>query len=37
MDYEYIEAGLFFLMYISILCIWWRIWVERGEFDVPMI
>lgn len=30
---DFWAAGLFFLMYVSILCIWWYQAVERGEFD----
>jgi hypothetical protein len=30
---EDIVAHLFFLMYISILCIWWYREVENGGFD----
>jgi len=30
---EYYEAGLGFLLYIGLLCIWWRRAIDRGEFD----
>ena len=33
MNVEYWAASIFFLMYISLFCIWWFRAVASGEFD----